>query len=131
MSFCQNQYIYDEQKQTAERDIIELDDRLQRFERTLEILRREQPKDHDRELIKRALAKQASKDAVEYQKLLTRKNEEIERLNHQLKQLSNLASALCQINIEKLYLERRLIATTTTTSSNSITNIGVSCQASY
>ncbi|CAF0721607.1 unnamed protein product [Adineta steineri] len=128
-----NQYIYDEQKQTAERDIIELDDRLQRFERTLEILRREQPKDHDRELIKRALAKQASKDAVEYQKLLTRKNEEIERLNHQLKQLvkSNLASALCQINIEKLYLERRLIATTTTTSSNSITNIGVSCQASY
>lgn len=43
-------------------------------------------KDHDKELIKRALAKQANKDAIEYQKLLKKKNEEIEQLNIRLQQ---------------------------------------------
>ncbi|CAF3854382.1 unnamed protein product [Rotaria sp. Silwood2] len=116
-----NQHVYDEQEQTLQRQNIELDDRVKRFERQLEVLKLDQPKDHDKELIKRALAKQASKDAVEYQKLLKQKNQEIEQLNIQLEQLSKFnlfEPALRQANIEKLYLERRLLVSTTSSSSS-------------
>ncbi|CAF3605839.1 unnamed protein product [Rotaria sordida] len=140
-----NQHVYDEQEQTLQRQNIELHDRVKRFEWQLEVLKQDQPKDHDKELIKRALAKQASKDAVEYQKLLKQKNQEIEQLNIRLEQLSKsnlFESALRQANIEKLYLERRLLASTITSSSsssssssllslNSRTNGRVSHQASY
>ncbi|CAF0757215.1 unnamed protein product [Rotaria sordida] len=117
-----NQHVYDEQEQTLQRQNIELHDRVKRFEWQLEVLKQDQPKDHDKELIKRALAKQASKDAVEYQKLLKQKNQEIEQLNIRLEQLSKsnlFESALRQANIEKLYLERRLLASTITSSSSS------------
>ncbi len=43
-------------------------------------------KDHDKELIKRALAKQAN----EYNKLLTKKDDQIEQLNERLKQFSQV-----------------------------------------
>ena len=47
-------------------------------------------RDHDKEVLKRALAKQASKDATEYQKILGKKDEEIQQLNVRLKQLSQV-----------------------------------------
>ncbi|CAF1655704.1 unnamed protein product, partial [Adineta ricciae] len=124
-----NQHLHDEQKQSSQQDLVELHDRVKRFERTLEVLKQEQPvtKDHDKELIKRALAKQASKDAIEYQKLLKKKNDEIKQLSIQLQELStanHLGTALRQINIEKLHLERRLLASRTTSTLNSIANIG-------
>ncbi|CAF1655686.1 unnamed protein product, partial [Adineta ricciae] len=127
MNFSQNQHLHDEQKQSSQQDLVELHDRVKRFERTLEVLKQEQPKDHDKELIKRALAKQASKDAIEYQKLLKKKNDEIKQLSIQLQELStanHLGIALRQINIEKLHLERRLLASRTTSALNSTANIG-------
>ncbi|UJR37905.1 hypothetical protein I4U23_030593 [Adineta vaga] len=122
-----NQHLYDEQNQTSQQDIVELHDRVKRFERKLEVLKQDQPKDHDKELIKRALAKQASKDAIEYQKLLKKKNDEIRQLSLQLEELSKanlLGTALRQINIEKLHLERRLLASRTTPTLNSTANKG-------
>lgn len=47
-------------------------------------------KDHDKELIKRALAKQATKDAAEFQKVLSKKDEEIEHLHARIKQLNQV-----------------------------------------
>ncbi|CAF3475677.1 unnamed protein product [Rotaria sp. Silwood1] len=144
-SEIRNQHVYDEQEQTLQRQNIELHDRIKRFERQLEVLKQDQPKDHDKELIKRALAKQASKDAIEYQKLLKQKNQEIEQLNIQLEQLPKFnifELALRQANIEKLYLERRLLVSTTSSSPSSSsstsslllklrTNAPVSHQVSY
>ncbi|CAF3375675.1 unnamed protein product [Rotaria socialis] len=115
-----NQHAYDKQEQALERqNNIELHDRVKRFDRQIEILKQDQPKDHDKELIKRALAKQA----IEYKKVLKQKNDELEELNLRLEKLSKsnvFESALRQANIEKLYLERRLLASTLSSSSSSL-----------
>ncbi|CAF5188122.1 unnamed protein product, partial [Rotaria magnacalcarata] len=119
-----NQHAYDKQEQALERQNIELHDRVKRFDRQIEILKQDQPKDHDKELIKRALAKQA----IEYKKVLKQKNDELDELNLRLEKLSEsnaFESALRQANIEKLYLERRLLASTSSSSLNSRANARV------
>ncbi|CAF3765405.1 unnamed protein product [Rotaria sordida] len=110
-----NRRLYDEQERGLQRENIELNDRIKRFEKQLE-------KDHDKELIKRVLTKQAS----EYTKLLTKKDQEIEQLNEQVKQLSKsslLESALRQSNIEKLHLEKRLLSSVSSLNSTTTTNV--------
>ncbi|CAF1181555.1 unnamed protein product [Rotaria sordida] len=117
-----NRRLYDEQERGLQRENIELNDRIKRFEKQLEVLKHNQPKDHDKELIKRVLTKQAS----EYTKLLTKKDQEIEQLNEQVKQLSKsslLESALRQSNIEKLHLEKRLLSSVSSLNSTTTTNV--------
>ncbi|CAF3667502.1 unnamed protein product [Rotaria sordida] len=112
-----NRRLYDEQERGLQRENIELNDRIKRFEKQLE-------KDHDKELIKRVLSKQA----IEFTKLLTKKDQEIEQLNEQVKQLSKsslLESALRQSNIEKLHLEKRLLSSVSSLNSTTTTNVDV------
>ncbi|CAF0864053.1 unnamed protein product [Rotaria sp. Silwood1] len=120
-----NRPLYDEQERGLQRQNIELNDRIKNFEKQLEVLKHNQPKDHDKELIKRALSKQSS----EYNKLLTQKDQKIEQLNEHVKQLSKsslLESALRQSNIEKLHLEKRLLSSMSSLNSTTTTNAGVS-----
>ncbi|CAF4039656.1 unnamed protein product [Rotaria magnacalcarata] len=120
-----NRRLYDEQDRGLQRQNIELNDRIKKFEKQLEVLKNNQLKDHDKELIKRILSKQAN----EYNKLVTRKDQEIEQLNEQVRQLSKsnlLESALRQSNIERLHLEKRFLSSTSSLNSTTTTNAGVS-----
>ncbi|CAF1932141.1 unnamed protein product, partial [Rotaria magnacalcarata] len=118
-----NRRLYDEQDRGLQRQNIELNDRIKKFEKQLEVLKNNQLKDHDKELIKRILSKQAN----EYNKLVTRKDQEIEQLNEQVRQLSKsnlLESALRQSNIERLHLEKRFLSSTSSLNSTTTTNAG-------
>lgn len=77
--------MYDEQERTVQRQNIELNDRVKKFERQLEVLKHD-PRDEEKEAIKRALAKQAK----EYQRLLAKKDEQIEGLNEKIQQNSHV-----------------------------------------
>ena len=77
--------MYDEQERTVQRQNIELNDRVKKFERQLEVLKHD-PRDEEKEIIKRALAKQAK----EYQRLLAKKDEQIEGLNEKIQQNSHV-----------------------------------------
>ncbi|CAF3842843.1 unnamed protein product [Adineta steineri] len=116
-----NRRLYDEQERALQRKNIELNDRVKKFEKQLEVIKQDQPKDHTKELIKRSLSKQAS----EFNKLLAKKDEEIQHLNAQVKQISkptSLESALRQANIEKLHLEKRLLSSNSSLNSTTTTN---------
>ncbi|CAF4140317.1 unnamed protein product, partial [Rotaria magnacalcarata] len=118
-----NRRLYDEQDRGLQRQNIELNDRIKKFEKQLEVLKNNQLKDHDKELIKRILSKQAN----EYNKLVTKKDQEIEQLNEQVRQLSKsnlLESALRQSNIERLHLEKRFLSSTSSLNSTTTTNAG-------
>lgn len=82
---AQNRRLYDEQERTVQRQNIELNDRVKKFERQLEVLKHD-PRDEEKEAIKRALAKQAK----EYQRLLAKKDEQIEGLNEKIQQNSHV-----------------------------------------
>ncbi|CAF4245931.1 unnamed protein product [Rotaria magnacalcarata] len=119
-----NRRLYDEQDRGLQRQNIELNDRIKKFEKQLEVLKNNQLKDHDKELIKRILSKQAN----EYNKLVTKKDQEIEQLNEQVRQLSKsnlLESALRQSNIERLHLEKRFLSSTSSLNSTTTTNAGI------
>lgn len=70
--------MYDEQERTIQRQNIEFNDRVKKFE----VLKH----DEENETIKRALAKQAK----EYQRLLAKKDEQIEGLNEKIQQNSHV-----------------------------------------
>ncbi|CAF3428521.1 unnamed protein product [Rotaria socialis] len=124
-----NRRLYDEQDRGLQRQNIELNDRIKKFEKQLEILKNNQLKDHDKELIKRILSKQAN----EYNKLVKKKDQEIEQLNEQIRQHSKpnlLESALRQSNIERLHLEKRFLSSSSSLNSTTTTNGGPTTTAS-
>lgn len=77
--------MYDEQERAIQREQIELNDRVKNFERQLEVLKHD-PRDGEKDTIKRALAKQAK----DFQRLLAKKDEQIEGLNEKIQQYSQV-----------------------------------------
>ncbi|CAF1545622.1 unnamed protein product [Adineta ricciae] len=116
-----NRRLYDEQERALQRQNVELNDRVRKFEKQLEVIRHDQPRDHSKELVKRALSKQT----IEYNRILARKDEEIHQLHTRIKQLSksnSLEAALRQSNIEKIHLEKRLLSSSSSLNSTTTTN---------
>ncbi|CAF1318024.1 unnamed protein product, partial [Didymodactylos carnosus] len=84
----ENHHLYDEQDRTLYRHNVDLNNKVKMLERQVETLKKLDNKHHDhKELLKRALAKQISKDLMERNRLFAKKNEEIQNLKKNINEL--------------------------------------------